>query len=253
MALLGHMRDFCEEKEKCRHDILLKYFGDTLAVLPGGPGDCGGRCDNCVRRAAGISLSASDTEAEGSKKKAPKKPRAPRQGKQQAGFVKVSDMVAGRATAGRGAVASATAALLQARGEIRKKASKAGAASKTTGASGMGGFTTAGASASEGLASAGAPGGGRGGFSSSAGASGSGQPSRPNTFIPHSTLPAARGAGSGVGGNPLQQTAAGIAASARARLLQNAAVKQAERGRKDNHLERAFVKSSAALDSDYSD
>ena len=39
------MKAFSEDTEECRHVLLLRYFGETLAS-----GRCGSKCDNCLRR-----------------------------------------------------------------------------------------------------------------------------------------------------------------------------------------------------------
>ena len=42
------MREYCEETRRCRHDMLLSYFGEAWAQ-----GACGAACDNCTRKAGG--------------------------------------------------------------------------------------------------------------------------------------------------------------------------------------------------------
>ena len=39
------MKAYCEDEAECRHALLLRYFGETLAG-----GRCGDKCDNCRRR-----------------------------------------------------------------------------------------------------------------------------------------------------------------------------------------------------------
>jgi hypothetical protein len=61
MAQLASMKAYCEELHRCRHDLLLDYFGDeTRKQCLAAPGSgsssrapelaCGGRCDNCCER-----------------------------------------------------------------------------------------------------------------------------------------------------------------------------------------------------------
>ncbi|KAJ9508635.1 hypothetical protein QJQ45_027919 [Haematococcus lacustris] len=60
LKLLEAMRSYCEELQRCRHDILLQYFDDGSRLnslggaqgrTPGAAPSCGGQCDNCRERA----------------------------------------------------------------------------------------------------------------------------------------------------------------------------------------------------------
>ena len=46
--LLESMVEYCTEEKKCRHEILMRYFGDQSSLSHGN--GCNGQCDNCALR-----------------------------------------------------------------------------------------------------------------------------------------------------------------------------------------------------------
>ncbi len=60
------MKEFCDDRDTCRHAALLAYFGERFAR-----GRCGGSCDNCARGAA----SAADEDPDWPARPLPKQTR----------------------------------------------------------------------------------------------------------------------------------------------------------------------------------
>ncbi len=57
LALLDAVRNYAEDRRRCRHEMLMSYFGEGDGLQDS---RCGGHCDNCVRVAAGGGSSADD-------------------------------------------------------------------------------------------------------------------------------------------------------------------------------------------------
>lgn len=51
------MKQFCDDRDGCRHKALLTYFGETFEA-----GRCRGNCDNCARQARGEAADAPDPD-----------------------------------------------------------------------------------------------------------------------------------------------------------------------------------------------
>lgn len=51
------MKEFCDDRDTCRHAALLTYFGERLDG-----GRCGTNCDNCARAASGEAADQPDPE-----------------------------------------------------------------------------------------------------------------------------------------------------------------------------------------------
>lgn len=51
------MKQFCDERDGCRHKALLTYFGEAFEA-----GRCRGNCDNCARQARGEAADAPDPD-----------------------------------------------------------------------------------------------------------------------------------------------------------------------------------------------
>lgn len=60
VALLDHMREYCEHDQRCRHAELLSYFGESLPN-----GCCGSHCDVCAPPEDGELWESEEEEEDG--------------------------------------------------------------------------------------------------------------------------------------------------------------------------------------------